>query len=287
MFEEKVKLEISVPVHLSDSALAPPEKPAPIGVISNMHLHKEYEVLYVARGQTKCVTPTCEYVFNEGDIIFVNSYTPHSMYRLSDGAYQKVLQFDMSVSSENTFKYVNRYLTVQNAPVVHFKRSDDVANELASCFIRITEEYFTRGEFWYEYVNAYLCLMIAILKRCGVVSDNNFKDTEAFSRIRPVIEYINENYYNRITTSQLCEIVNLNESYFCRVFKNTIGISAMNYINFVRVCWAEYYLQKGEKVSDVAYKTGFSTLSHFNFTFKKYMQITPREFRKAAKSRKI
>ena len=72
-------------------------------------------------------------------------------------------------------------------------------------------------------------------------------------------------------------------AYFCRLFKNTIGTTATEYLNFVRLCKAETMLKNGASISDASYRAGFSSLSYFNRIFKKYKHYTPSEFRKIIK----
>ena len=68
----------------------------------------------------------------------------------------------------------------------------------------------------------------------------------------------------------LSKLLNLNQSYFCRLFKQATNSTFIEYLNFVRVCKAEKLLFTTNKtVSEISMDVGFSSVSYFNRVFKK------------------
>ena len=65
------------------------------------------------------------------------------------------------------------------------------------------------------------------------------------------------------TTKSLAEELNLNESYFIRLFRNTFGISPMKYIRTCRVLYGKELLKGGESVDKVSEKCGYSSSAAF------------------------
>ena len=128
-------------------------------------------------------------------------------------------------------------------------------------------------------------ILVTALRRQGIITETVQNKIDDINKIRPVLEYINENYSDELSTYDLSRMMNFNETYFCRMFKNIVGTSAINYINFVRVCKAEKLLKKNISLLEVANKTGFSSLSYFNRVFKKYNHYSPSEYRKMIKER--
>ncbi len=71
------------------------------------------------------------------------------------------------------------------------------------------------------------------------------------------------------------------------MFKNFVGTSAINYINFVRVCKSEKLLKKNVSLLEVTSKTGFSSLSYFNRVLKEYNHYSPSEYKKIINNREF
>jgi AraC-like DNA-binding protein len=107
------------------------------------------------------------------------------------------------------------------------------------------------------------------------------------SRIGTVIKYIREHLTEKnITVDKLAEIACMSTSYFYKQFKNTIGISPVDYINSERIKFAKklFVDKKENRIADIAYKSGFNSVSYFNRQFKKNELITPTAYIKAIKN---
>lgn len=283
MYEEIIQYRPDSPVYASGSDL-PPAAKTKIGMLSNMHLHKEYELLYITSGRLKCVTTDDELFLKAGDILFINSYIPHSTFRETDGTYEKMVQFNSPFVSASSYHYITRFLNSCDTPMYIFRNNCEYSDEIKKCMNAIIQEYNSSKAFWKDYINANIFMLIAILRRCGILSDHMQNRKPEIAKILPAVEYINTHYNDQITTAELSSTLKFNQSYFCRLFKSTIGTTATEYLNFVRVCKSETMLKNGASISDAAYNSGFASLSYFNRIFKKYKHYTPSEFKKIIKN---
>jgi len=73
----------------------------------------------------------------------------------------------------------------------------------------------------------------------------------------------------------------LSESHFCRVFKEVTGLTLTDYVNRQRIEWAKRELLKPEaRVSEIAFKIGYQSLSQFNRSFARLTGRSPTRFRR-------
>lgn len=282
MYEQIIQYRSDSPVYASGGDL-PPAPHGKVGQICDMHLHKEYEFLYIPSGRLKCITTDGEYILEGGDVLFVNSYVPHSTYSETDDTFTTMIQFNSPIVADSSLHYITRFLKFCDTPAYVFKSGKPETQEILNCMNTIVNEHKNHSSFWHDYVNANIFMLIAILRRYGILSNFSTGKKNEIKKIIPAIEYMNNNYSHQITTAELSSILRFNESYFCRLFKNTIGTTATEYLNFVRLCKAETMLKNGASISDASYRAGFSSLSYFNRIFKKYKHYTPSEFRKIIK----
>lgn len=69
-----------------------------------------------------------------------------------------------------------------------------------------------------------------------------------------------------------------------RIFKAHTGYTIIEYISSVKINMAkDAFLYTDKTIAEIAQETGFLSISHFNRTFKKFMDMSPSEFRKANK----
>jgi AraC-like DNA-binding protein len=94
------------------------------------------------------------------------------------------------------------------------------------------------------------------------------------------VSFIKENYDKPLTTKQMSLMVHLSEGYFCQVFKEVTGNTAMEYVNRVRIDKAEKMLKKTEMtITEIAFCCGFGDANYFSRMFKKLKGISPQSIR--------
>ena len=99
-------------------------------------------------------------------------------------------------------------------------------------------------------------------------------------RIAYAIQYIKEHLTENISIDKLVDKSCMSKSHFFKVFKNTLGISPIDYITSERIKFSKKMIKNSNhQISEIAYKTGFNNVSYFNKQFKKYEHITPSEFK--------
>lgn len=101
-----------------------------------------------------------------------------------------------------------------------------------------------------------------------------------------VYEYINENYRANIKLSDLCFLFGTNKTTLCNSFKTAYGDSIVNYINKLRIKEAKRLMRNGnESLTEIAEKTGFSSLHYFSRCFKKIENKSPTDYIKSVKAK--
>ncbi|ADL52220.1 AraC family transcriptional regulator [Clostridium cellulovorans] len=103
-----------------------------------------------------------------------------------------------------------------------------------------------------------------------------------YSKLRPVLDYIDDNYDKIITLQDLSEVANVTPEYLCTVFKKTTGIRVFEYINNIRIKNSKEMIlsKKNMPIKEIAKNSGFEDVSYFCSMFKKIEKLTPNEFRK-------
>lgn len=94
------------------------------------------------------------------------------------------------------------------------------------------------------------------------------------------IEYIDSNLYKRLTLDQVSSKVYLSDYYFSKLFKRETGLSFSVYLNARKIQKAMLLLKESDKsINDISDSLGFTRLSYFSQTFKKYTGVAPTKYR--------
>ena len=93
-------------------------------------------------------------------------------------------------------------------------------------------------------------------------------------------DYVNEHYTEKLSLKEVANQVGFSREYFCRFFKQHMGITFLRYLNEVRISHAGRILMNTDKsISEVMQKSGFTNQTIFNRLFKEIYGMTPRQAR--------
>lgn len=98
-------------------------------------------------------------------------------------------------------------------------------------------------------------------------------------------DYISKHYQEKIYLKDMAETMGISSAYLSRLFSEETGIHIQDYIIQCRVDKAANLLAYSEEsISSIAKYVNFPSQSYFGNVFKKYKQMTPREYREKYKT---
>ncbi len=97
--------------------------------------------------------------------------------------------------------------------------------------------------------------------------------------------FINANYMQNISVSEIAANLNIHRNYLTRIFKERMGISVQQYIIQKRLSSAKKFLRSGHSVYQVAQLLGYSDQFVFSKAFKKLYGCSPLQY-KSQKNKK-
>lgn len=99
--------------------------------------------------------------------------------------------------------------------------------------------------------------------------------------VRNAQDYIETNYYQKITVDQLASMFALSRRNLERRFKKATSNTVVEYIQRVKIEAAKKNLETGKRnINEVMYEIGYSDNKAFRSTFKKITGMLPSEYRK-------
>lgn len=96
--------------------------------------------------------------------------------------------------------------------------------------------------------------------------------------VRKSLEYINDNYAEKITLDQLATVSNLPKFQFLRQFNKTMDLSPHAYLNQLRLQKAFDKVRAGDSAAQAAADVGYFDQAHFIKNFKALYGVTPMAF---------
>lgn len=91
---------------------------------------------------------------------------------------------------------------------------------------------------------------------------------------------VREHYQENIGRNEIAARLFLAPEYMARMYKRQTGKSLNEFIGEYRIEQAKLRLEKGERIGDVAEAVGFESFTYFSTMFKKYVGVSPNQYRK-------
>ncbi|MBE6691416.1 MAG: helix-turn-helix transcriptional regulator, partial [Ruminococcaceae bacterium] len=96
--------------------------------------------------------------------------------------------------------------------------------------------------------------------------------------LAPALSRIFKDYDRHLSIDELAELCSVSKYYFCRLFKEEMGVTAVEYITNHRISLAEALLREGKKsMEEIAYLCGFEDISYFYRCYKKVKGVSPKK----------
>ncbi|MBQ9119992.1 MAG: helix-turn-helix domain-containing protein [Lachnospiraceae bacterium] len=103
-----------------------------------------------------------------------------------------------------------------------------------------------------------------------------------------IIYYIEHNHHTNLKLESIASIFGYNSAYLGKIFTKKFGESFNSYIDKVRVNHAkELLLENHFKVYEIAEQVGYKNVDYFHKKFKKYVGVSPAEYRKQLESGEV
>ena len=138
-------------------------------------------------------------------------------------------------------------------------------------------EYNQKEPGYLELLRCHLIELIVITMRQAAHSNAMIIDSVSDY----VIKYTADNFAEKNILSTVSKKLNFSTAYVSKKFKTVMKTSFTEYLQTVRLSESCRLLANTDKkVLDIAQCVGYSDMKFFNYIFKKYFGLTPREYRR-------
>lgn len=125
-----------------------------------------------------------------------------------------------------------------------------------------------------------------LLPETPFVDDAGDLDHHTSPVVVRICEYIADNFREEIDSIDIAAAARVHPKYAMTVFKKFTGMTLNDYVNLMRLSFAQALLMRDEdSVLTIAMESGFGSLSAFNKSFRRVAGMKPSDFRRDVRSR--
>ena len=238
------------------------------------HTHLQYEILFVNKGSVSIENNGTRIDLTAPCIIVHKPFTLHRAIVPADQEYDRfVANFDESLL--RLFRdWIPELHKITDSAASVIALDDDIALKITDIMNEICEccekDYDTRSELLLAY------LINVITSYVG--SSNTYTKQIECAYVAAAMDYIGNHFGENILIDELAKNLFVSRAKFISDFKNYTGITVKQYIQLTRINYAKLMLVSGSSITETAQRCGFCDDSHFVYTFRKLVGMTPRAY---------
>jgi len=251
------------------------------------HWHYEYELLLVIAGSIMVHCNSFSKLLHQGDIAFFSCEDIHHYSDASTGSEVLIIVFHpdllsdllgSSLSSSNIATFLDAaFIRDHGFPAADYQ-------ELQDCMTQIDSEMQEQRTSYKIFVKSNVLKIMAILLRYADIRNMNPSrtplDKSSVKIVKDALHYIELNYMQDITLSDISNHLSFSPFYFSRIFNQVTGVTFKNYLNIIKVEKAQNLIcTTSRPILDIALDCGFNSIRTFNRVFHNVKGYTPNSLR--------
>jgi len=260
-------------------------------LMRSAHWHAQVEVNFIVRGWAHYRMSGHDITFHQGDLALFWGGLPHLLDDGSDdliyaGGHLPLLHFFRLRLPPNVQSQLMQGATLVTsatdaADPLNFERWNDYARSgdpmkgamaVEELLLRIERVRFDPFRLYPEPAGAGACA--------------EGPDHHASPIVVRICEFIADNFREDIDSADIARAADVHPKYAMNVFKKSTGMTLNDYVNLMRLSFAQALLMQDEaNVLQVAMDSGFGSLSAFNKSFRRIAGMSPSDFRRDVRGR--
>jgi len=253
-------------------------KDRPIPSAVPPHWHDFYEIeIYVSGNGSSCINGTWHPI-KPNTLCFFTPYDVHAFHPdPGEELYVITFMFDINI--------IGSSLMNEFAAKCHcfFCQLD---GNTADAFVRtiklVSSECTAKKYLCKE--NVQLLTSSILINLLRVMPQDSFVSPfQAFPHpVQRALFYIHSHFKEMITLGDVAEFVGFSQNHTSKLFRENLGICFKEYLTNLRLQCAEHFLLlSDDPITDIAYSSGFGSLSQFIHVFQKKHNVSPLQYRKS------
>ena len=237
--------------------------------VANWHDNTEFLYCLEGQGNVRCANE--EITMQKNDIIVINARCLHSVETGNFTKYHCLI-IDNKFFKDNGINIDS----IKFRERINDSIAENYMNNIAQCYHENDVEYAVAKKRLYmlEFIY-YLCNNYTYKEKTQGLSS-----TKSYTAVLNAVEYINQNFRQKLSLEQIADNSGLSRYHFARIFKENTGVTVTQHLNTTRCDYAAIMLRETRlTISEISFECGFDNPSYFAKTFRNFHGILPTEYR--------
>ncbi len=254
--------------------------PIQISIIKLNEIYTNFEdkikLLYILEGKILFNLINEKYELRENDFILINSF---ETVNITNRDLNNVTILEISISTTVINKFYEGFMYMNFKCISESTDKNKVINYIYK-LLELIQQTKKNKELLIMEIIMNLCVFL--IDNCLVETNRNKNLFSKRDRFLKIFNFLENNYQDEnISTYDIADSVELSKTYLLKIFKNDLGISLKDYLNYLRLSKSTNdLLNTNKSIIEIAIDNGFDNRTTYHALFKKQYEMSPGEYRK-------
>lgn len=262
-------------------------KRSPAYVMEELHQHNDLEMNFLVTGKVGYLFRGGLFQLPPRQLVVFWGSTPHRIVDIADGAMLMTAQIPAAWPMEWDLphSFIERFLAGRFIAERNPSRAE-LDEMLMESWAEDFIEPFAGGR------DPHRTALLEMRARIQRLADEELEDLDlgssgpysssaSWKRVEQIAHFIAEHYQEPLSVADIADGVGLRPSYVMHLFREKCGVSVMEHILSFRIASAQHLLITTDAtIIDIAYESGFGSLSRFYGAFRQRCGVSPARYRK-------
>lgn len=226
------------------------------------HFHQSWSLAYIEYGSENIAFSNTDFLVSKNALQLIPPYSIHKNWSNKNNAWA----YKAIYISDDVIKSVSKKINIDHSYLASFPYFISYRN---------SEFEINEASIFNSIENLFLDTLNDI-KSSYIKKNTN----ESFDEI---LNYLSLNHSQSITLETLQKEFKVNKFKLQKSFKKNIGLTPLEYLTSIRIENSKKLFYTDIPLVEIALESGFYDQSHFTHSFKKYVGVTPGNYKKNSK----
>lgn len=252
------------------------------------HTHEYFQIYYIIKGRLVHFTENNKSTLSQGDMFIIPPGKPHFIGDAENAIFYSFSFMKESLGEISDLNRLSLNFLTKLSQVDRIRPKITMPAEevlfVENLMEQIYKEFESKKIGYGEVIRNCTISLVTIFARCYFAEmPKVLLSPDGREYILHCIEYIKNNFSEKLTLDELAQRSAMSKSCFRKLFFELTGTSVNKFVNICRIRKSVEYIKKGYKITSIYGICGYEDFTTFYRNFKKIMGVSPNKYKNTLK----
>ena len=246
-----------------------------------LHINNYIEIYVYIEGNHQYIVENSVYKLKKGDVIIINPREVHKALTNKEVLYERFyFLVDQRTFARMHLNPLSSILNKEDGRSNLISFEEPVRQRVLDTLYGISDCFKEGREDQLRAYALFLSLLAEIDRYLREEQPMELQNAHTPEVLKRILSYVAENTAEIQSVTEISDALGFSPQYLSSYFSHQVGTPLKTYVQAKKIALAKNLLAHGSDVTEACYDCGFNDCSYFIKVFKKYVGVTPMQYKR-------